>query len=158
IQAMFITKLKIAAATLFVLAMLGAGLGTWINGSSTLAADTESAQKKNTITPPQKGQPKSDHEAIQGTWKVVTCELGGQKVATEDFGMVITANKIFIKDEGLTKEFAYTLDPSKKPMHIDWMPAFGVNKGNIVKGIYRLSGDDLVFCANGPQGTVRPSE
>lgn len=157
IQAMFVTKLKIAAATLFVLAMLGAGLGTWISGNSTLAADTESAQNKATVVSAQKGS-KSDQEAIQGTWKVMTCELGGQQVATEDFSMVITANKIFIKDEGLTKEFAYTLDPSKKPRHIDWVPAFGVNKGNIVRGIYRLNGDDLVFCTNGPQGKIRPGE
>jgi RNA polymerase sigma-70 factor (ECF subfamily) len=158
IQAMFVTKLKIAAAVLCVVAMLGAGVGAWLGGNSTLAAATESVENETPVTPPQKGQRKSDHEAIQGTWKVVSCELGGQKVDTEDFSMVITGDKIVIKDEGSTKQFTYTLDPDKKPKHIDWVPAFGVNKGNIVQGIYRLNGDNLVFCTNGSQETSRPSE
>jgi uncharacterized protein (TIGR03067 family) len=107
---------------------------------------------------PETAKPLPDQKAIQGRWKVVTCEIDGDKVATEDFSVVITGDKILVKDEGLIKEFTYTLDPTQKPKHIDWVPTFGVKKGSVIPGIYRLDGNKLVFCTkSGPEDANRPA-
>src|SRR5262249_49590027 len=66
--------------------------------------------------------------------------------------------KIFIHDEGLTKEFAFFLDPTKSPRQINWVPAFGVEKGRVMPGIYRLDADNLILRTSSPRENSRPTQ
>jgi RNA polymerase sigma factor (sigma-70 family) len=161
-KAMFSTRLKTVTAIVFLLVLLGAGPAAWTcygqssaggPGPAPTTTSSESATRR-----PGPARPASDHQAIQGTWKVVRCELAGRNVPTGDFFVVITADRLVVKDEGLTREFAYSLDPRKTPRHIDWVPAFGLNKGKVIRGTYRLGGDILVLCTSGLPEERRPTE
>src|SRR5262249_38942178 len=73
IHAMFISKLKFAAGILCLVVMLGAGLGTWTSGWQTQAAAGQSGQGKSLLP----DRPLHDSDAIQGAWKVVSCQMDG---------------------------------------------------------------------------------
>jgi uncharacterized protein (TIGR03067 family) len=50
----------------------------------------------------------------------------------------------------------FTIDPTKKPKHID-ITAKGLNNGMTVKAIYELNGDQLKICMD-PTSQDRPKE
>ncbi len=101
---------------------------------------------------------KKDDETIQGTWKVVSMDRGGEK-APEDrikgVTFVITDGLITIKDPKREEKANFKLDPTKNPRTIDITPEKG--KEEMVRGIYELKGDSLKICFNNPGG-ARPAE
>src|SRR5688500_11780063 len=87
---------------------------------------------------------KDDHEAIQGTWKVVSTEDSGAKApdeAIKNLKLVISKDKITYKFGDETTELSYKLDATKKPKWIDLTEGERTNLG-----IYELEGHNLKIC------------
>ncbi len=90
-----------------------------------------------------------DADAIQGTWRAATAELGGKPFPDEvrksitltlkDDKYTVTVGKN--PDHGTVK-----LDPSAKPKAMDITGTEGPNKGKKIPAIYELDGDTLKVC------------
>jgi uncharacterized protein (TIGR03067 family) len=91
-----------------------------------------------------------DGKAIQGTWKVISCEHGGKKLPDDQLkdAVLIFADGIFtFKAAGKTITVGkYRLDPAAKPGVLDTVATEGPAKGQTQLGIYELKGDDLKLC------------
>jgi uncharacterized protein (TIGR03067 family) len=98
---------------------------------------------------------KADRQRLQGTWRVVSVEAGG-----EDFSEKLTPKCLFIfrgdivvlQDSSKAPECQFTLDPSKKPRWIDI--SFKGEKESL-PGIYEFDGKYLRICYSFP-GEKRP--
>jgi len=139
LQAMFLNKLKVAAAVLLVLCVAAA--------VTVVGARQALADKKET--------PK-DEEKILGTWAVVSYEEGGEKAPEE---RIKEAKVSFAADGKMTakqgekeQEFTYKLDPAKKPKEF----SLTNDKGLTLLGIYKLDGDTLTVCLDRSGG--QPAE
>lgn len=119
----------------------------------------------------------SDKGNVQGRWRVVSAEGGGQPEAfAESAGGPAQTTWTFAGDS-LTQAvrnparpgsriqffpeaktaFAFQLDPSKTPRAIDVTPMDGPDKGKGWKGIYLLRDDVLIVCRS-KDGGERPTE
>lgn len=109
--------------------------------------------------PKEKGKVK-DEDAIQGTWKVETFDLGG--AAGGPPPGEVTKLKLTFKDgkvaadrgDGKPDAIDYKIDPSTTPKSLDL-----IEKSNPMLAIYELEGDTLKICVSegGAKG-VRPAE
>jgi uncharacterized protein (TIGR03067 family) len=104
------------------------------------------------------GDPATDRDKIQGTWKIVSLESGGDVFPPEKLkgaSITITATKLrFPKLLGGDKEgTSYQLDPSKKPRQMKL-----TYQGKTWSAIYLLKGDDLKLCWNASKPEVLPTE
>src|SRR5437667_4893405 len=82
-------------------------------------------------------------------------EVRGKKLEdeqTKDLSVVFAKDKITFKSGDKTDgEFAYKLDPGKKPKWIDLAPIGRDGKpGKTALGIYELDGDNLKVCHPDP--------
>jgi uncharacterized protein (TIGR03067 family) len=104
------------------------------------------------------GKPKSDHELIQGTWKVVSAQEAGRKrKVPDDFRFVITADVLSMKsgkDDPISVK--YKLDPSKRPKAMDTSHEIDPGKPIVQLAIYALDGDELKLCLEAA-GKPRPT-
>ena len=100
-------------------------------------------------------------KALQGTWKVVAAEQDGEAL-DRIVGGVLTVkdNNFSIKTaSGTELKGDLTLDPAKKPRHINFAHQEGPVKDNTWQGIYELKGDTLKICyAEAGKEKERPSE
>ncbi len=101
----------------------------------------------------------ADQKNLQGTWKVLESEEGGQKAskkALENLRLVIRGDRIiFRKGDMDQRSYSFTLDPAKKPPTIDVVRLDGRTKGKAGLGIYALDGDTLRICMDN-LGKKRP--
>src|SRR5438270_744023 len=104
---------------------------------------------------------KKDMTALEGDWTMVSAERDGQAVPEE---YVKSAKRVF-KDGTVKVSFGdmvfmeakVTVDPSKKPKHMDYEVTDGPSKGQKHLGIYEIDGDTIKFCfASAEQG--RPAD
>jgi uncharacterized protein (TIGR03067 family) len=99
--------------------------------------------------PPDKKSP-SDSELIRGTWKVISCEVGGKDAPEfRDLRIVFTADRLkFMPKKGADEPMtvSYKLDAAKKPKHIDTSHEIDPGKPIVQLGIYELDGDTLRYC------------
>lgn len=95
---------------------------------------------------------RTDREKLQGTWTV--SGFGGKAAK-----WVIKGDQITMTHEGETITLAYQLDPAQKPKAIDLTFTGAEMKGELWKGIYVLSDDEvqLLFNEKDPT-TARPAE
>jgi uncharacterized protein (TIGR03067 family) len=101
---------------------------------------------------------KSDKEAIQDVWKVVSSEEGGHSPTDprkKSLCLVDAEVGLFTlyADESPTRlTFKMKIDPAKSPKQIDldW-------DGLVQPGIYELKGDDLKICYD-QAGKTRPAD
>jgi uncharacterized protein (TIGR03067 family) len=102
---------------------------------------------------------KKEHEQLQGNWSFVQAEHDGHKSSQDKLKALklsIGADKLTLRgDKGM--EYAYKIDPAKKPKIIDVTPSDGPDKGMVLQGIYELNGDELKLCLSKP-GRDRPTE
>ena len=90
---------------------------------------------------------KAEMKKLEGAWKTSSAEMGGKEFKPADIGM----EKVRIKGSKLTfltkdKEvatFEITIDPSKKPKHMEWVKS---KKADPLPCIYELKGDELKLC------------
>jgi uncharacterized protein (TIGR03067 family) len=97
---------------------------------------------------------KKELKALQGKWKVVSLEAGGNvlpKEAVPDFTFTVGADgKSTGKHPKGEYEATVTVDPRKKPKTIDNLHESGDQKGKKQYGIYKLEGDTLTVCITRP--------
>jgi uncharacterized protein (TIGR03067 family) len=102
---------------------------------------------------------RKEHEQLQGNWSFVQAEHDGHKSSPDKLKalkLTIGADKLILRgDKGM--EYAYKIDPAKKPKTIDVTPRDGPDKDMVLQGIYELDGDELKFCISKP-GRDRPTE
>ena len=103
-------------------------------------------------------------KALQGTWKAVALEAGGQplpKAAVPDFTYTIgtdgKATGKMAKSEYTAK---LTVNPDKDPKTIDNVHESGTQNGKKQFGVYKLEGDKLTVCMTPPGAAVadRPKD
>jgi uncharacterized protein (TIGR03067 family) len=99
-------------------------------------------------------QPAEDpQKQLQGTWTATKAERDGN-TADDVVGhrLSFTGNRFQIQSEDGTLLYAGTIrvDPSAKPVAIDFEHTEGVLKGKAWQGIYALNGDTLTVCDNAP--------
>jgi len=176
LKTMSFSKLKATAAILFIVGLLGTGVGGMLIATTTLPA-------KSQIPPDQeKGQLREanqkevpDAKRILGTWKVVAIEVNGKtnrdpKSPGLSHGpWIITAEKItqegthFTEEKGYFKgksETPYKLDSTKSPKEIDFIETRldGTKNPKPALGIYSLDGDTLRICMAAGDEQPRPTE
>lgn len=97
-------------------------------------------------------QPKKVDEeakAMEGTWELVSAEVGGQKLPDEvvkTFTLVLADGKYTVKSSSPDDKGTVRLDPTKKPKELDVTGVEGPNKGKTFPAIYELDGDSLKVC------------
>jgi uncharacterized protein (TIGR03067 family) len=104
---------------------------------------------------------KKDIERFQGTWRVESAELGGEKLPLDmlkDFRLIIEGTKFtekFSPDQ--ISHGTFKVDVSKKPKTVDVTFTDGPNKGKTLLGIYELDGDTYKACFD-ISGKERPTK
>ncbi|MBY0525535.1 MAG: TIGR03067 domain-containing protein [Gemmataceae bacterium] len=92
---------------------------------------------------------KEEAKQLEGTWKVVSADVAGMKVPDDkikDAIVIIKGDKLTLGDRGKDgKELSFTVDPSKKPKHID-LTDLKAKNAKSVPGIYALEKDELKLC------------
>lgn len=89
---------------------------------------------------------RSDHQLLEGTWKVVKRMKNGadEDASAHPTTLTITAKEITETRDGQTgQEGTYTLDPSAKPKRITFVGKTGDNAGKTFEGIYEIDGNTL---------------
>lgn len=100
--------------------------------------------------------PKTDVDAIQGTWNVVSGERGGQAVPKEKlkgFRITIAGDKITIAFGSENKSGTFKLDAGKMPKHMDIL----IMGDDPKTAIYSLDKNQLRICFHKGMGN-RPGE
>jgi uncharacterized protein (TIGR03067 family) len=92
---------------------------------------------------------KEEMKKLEGTWNIVSMEMGGQPVPLDKAGfaqLVFKGDRMSFGREGkAVKTFGFRLDPAKKPKAMDWI--YLDEKGlNPLPAIYALDGDELRLC------------
>jgi len=96
-----------------------------------------------------------DAKEIEGTWKVVSHVQYGDLQPDPDTILLIGGGKITVIEGGEPHQTdRYRLDSNAWPRTIDITEA----RGDVYRGIYSLSGDDLKICIDGIRGTARPTK
>ena len=102
-----------------------------------------------------------DLEPLQGTWTLVSGEIGARKMTAEE----LRKAKLVFKEARYTVRRGsgpavmgtVKLNGAKDPKTIDITDADGPYKGETLLGIYALKGDELTECF-APPGETRPSK
>lgn len=104
-----------------------------------------------------------EDKKFEGTWIVLSLEVGDRKLEGDDLGeMTFTfKGKNYEQKSGdkLIEAGKQDLDPSKKPMHMDITVTDGETKGKKQLAIYEWDGKDKVkICAADHDETTRPEK
>jgi RNA polymerase sigma factor (sigma-70 family) len=158
LQAMLVTRLKIALIIVLIAGIVGLGVRPVVAllraggaGANAAATDPPAQAKEERAVDQQ-----SDWDRIQGTWQVTKLESGG-KLAPDD---VVKKAQFIFQGKELTilpersETAAFTLYPDRTPKAIDLVALDGPVKGKTRLGIYRFEGDALILCL----GKERPTE
>lgn len=105
-------------------------------------------------------------DELEGEWAIVEFVSDGAKSPDEllrDFTLVFAKDKVSVGSVSASRtsvvnlEGTLSLDPSKEPNGVDFIPAAGVFKGEVHSGIYALEGDTLRLCLPTRPLRERPS-
>jgi uncharacterized protein (TIGR03067 family) len=107
-----------------------------------------------------KGDDKETADKLRGTWTTVSLvedgkeqdEAKGDKVTFEAGTITVNAKN------GDEHRVTYKVDPDGKAGTIDITPTEGPHKDQVLKGIYRLKGDELKICLARDPDKERPKE
>lgn len=105
---------------------------------------------------------KKDRQQIQGTWRVVSVEVNGEKTTPNDGETSTVVNgpdgTWTLHENGkLAGKGTSTIDPTKKPKTIDFTVTDGDGKGEQFVGIYELGEKTRKLCFI-PRGLDRPTD
>lgn len=106
---------------------------------------------------------KKDKEKLQGSWRPVSAEQGGNVQEDAKEHLLIFEGDTFTikKGDQLFVKGTFTLDPSKTPKTIDMKVTEGrqeSDNGKEVHGIYEIDKDSLKWCTAPPGDEDRPKE
>lgn len=111
-------------------------------------------------TPAGAPDARKESKAMDGSWELVSAEVGGQKLpeaVTKTFTLVLKGDKYTVKSPGPDDTGRVKLDPAKKPKELDVTGEEGPNKGKTFPAIYELDDDALKVCYD-LDGKKRPAE
>jgi uncharacterized protein (TIGR03067 family) len=104
---------------------------------------------------------KKELQKLQGTWVMVTGELGGKKAADEHVSqskIVYEGDKMQIMVPNQTPETIVAeivkIDPAKNPKEMHFVRKNGPNAGKTLVGIYEFEGGDQYKFAFDPSGAT----
>jgi RNA polymerase sigma-70 factor (ECF subfamily) len=147
LQAMFLSKVKIVAALVLSVAVLGGAGGVAYHA---LAVEPARADEKS----------KEDKEAILGDSKVAGVEVDGKDGSDTEKGtefkgatLAITGDKIVLKCGDRSVDITYQLNPAAKPRTID----LDNGGGKSWMCVYSLEGNTLKICGPQEPGGTDPS-
>ena len=97
-------------------------------------------------------------DPLAGVWSVVATTNGGKNDSQlKDFAATFADGTLtFRSKEGNEHTGTYTLDVSKVPPTLDFIPADGPHQGKTLKGIFAIENDELRLCL-GKEGEERPA-
>jgi uncharacterized protein (TIGR03067 family) len=102
-------------------------------------------------------KPTTDKDRLQGRWRTVAGEFGGQPFVKSEISDQIFVFKgdvvLTIQGNITLSAVTYTLDETKKPKQFN----FEVENNGIRPAIYELKDDELRICMDVPGGT-RPTD
>lgn len=99
---------------------------------------------------------KADEAAIQGTWKIVSAEIGGEFFPVEAFNKV----NLVLKDgnyEMAIDRGTYELKDVDGLKAIDVVGKEGPNQGKTIPAIFEIKGDSMKICYD-LAGKTRPAK
>jgi len=103
----------------------------------------------------------NDVEALQGGWTMVLVFRNGEAAPPD----LAKSGELVIEDQEYRAKLgsnamtaAIKIDSSKSPKEIDLSVSSGENKGQTLKGIYKITGDDLTICRGLTSKEPRPTE
>jgi uncharacterized protein (TIGR03067 family) len=101
-----------------------------------------------------------DAATLQGTWQIVTAELGGVRQSPEvatNIVLKISDGTYEVMVNGHPDKGICKVDSSTSPKTMDITGTEGPNTGRTIPAIYELSGDKLTICY-ALRGAARPKE
>lgn len=108
---------------------------------------------------PSEEEVKKEMKLFQGKWQATFAQsFDGQEQSNVEIDLTkieIEGDTFTMKTGSLTVKGRFSVDPTKKPKHIDVF--FGDAKDNLLKGIYEIKGDTRRSCFAMP-GKDRPTE
>ena len=102
--------------------------------------------------------PKGD-KSLDGEWEIKSALRGGKEPPADAPKPMLTieGDKVTVKIGDMTMKATLKADPDKKPKALDMTPEDGPHKGEVIKAIYEVKGDELRVCHGAP-GSDRPTE
>jgi RNA polymerase sigma factor (sigma-70 family) len=148
LQAMCVTKVKVTAAVLLAVTVLGAGAGVLTCGSP--AADVLPGGQAVAAqpAPARAGKAQTDQQKLQGTWRVVAAQRFGRAEENTVGSRLTFAGDRFTVVQGDGSPAGagtFALVPTKTPKEL-YIREEG--KEDTAAAIYRLEGDTLTLCVN----------
>jgi RNA polymerase sigma-70 factor (ECF subfamily) len=144
---------KVFTAAVVAAALLGGG-GALLTYPTLKGRKTEPGQPYPPGVSIPRDRPKSDREALQGTWVAVSAERNGAIMSREEvrrWGRLTFAGDRADRQGSERREGTYMIDPDRKPAEIDLFTQL-----NPWKGIYELKGSTLKLAIK--FGDERPTE
>lgn len=125
-----------------------------LHGTATQASEKRNIEDEWTWR--WKDDAKDDARNLQGSWSLVAVEAKGEKapeeqIKKEKVKVIISADKIIIKNVDRAEEFAYKIDSAKKMKTVDVVMVDRQRNGDAqlnIYGIYELNGDSLKVCCS----------
>ena len=98
-------------------------------------------------------------KALDGDWEAKSALKGGKEPPADSpkLSLHIQGDVVTIKIGASTIKAAFKAYPDKKPKAFDMTPDDGPHKGETIKGIYEVTGDEFRVC-HGDPGQERPTE
>ena len=101
----------------------------------------------------------AERAKLQGNWRFVSMEVQGQHRADMEFSkskVVFQGDQWTVsEDHRIAAQSFFRMDPTKTPKTIDIVD---IDKGRLIRGIYKLEGDTFTVCDRGAEKDGRPAE
>jgi uncharacterized protein (TIGR03067 family) len=140
------TKTKPASAVLLTVAVLGGLASPMLPLPAASGSAADNAPSKNSK---KEDKANAEIEKLRGTWRVVSLEVEGRKMADNVFKgskIVLKGSDFTTISPGATYKGTFSVDPSAAPKTIEMNFTEGPEAGNKSLGIYELDGDTWKLC------------
>jgi uncharacterized protein (TIGR03067 family) len=103
--------------------------------------------------------PKGDKD-LDGEWEAVSAARDGKELVLPPGGppvLTFRGDALTVQDGDESYQASLTIDAAKTPRTLDMTLVSGPRKGDVVRGLYEIKGDELRLCTAGV-GKERPED